>query len=174
MNGGLNSYCHLYGRTGYYLHPAVLPVLHRSLYYSNLPGYTQPAPVTPSVVIAPSGYQVSGGAFNSGQMSYLFDGVTNTNVSRYVLKDSMIVNLTFAGQKLDSVQLFTGFLSGGVWTAPVAKVSILRTGVWTTNVTNNPAQKGYSLGGVSTTAVRIKFGPADFARVREIVFWGKN
>jgi len=173
MNGGLNGYCHLYGRTGYFLHPAVLPVLHRSLFYSNLPAYTPTIPVTPSVVIAPSGYQVSGGASHSGLTSYLFDGITNTNVSRYLLKDSMIVNVIFGGQKLDSVQLFTGFLSGGVWTSPVARVSILRNGVWTTNVTNNPAQKGYSLGGVSTTAVRIKFGPADFARVREIVFWGK-
>jgi hypothetical protein len=126
------------------------------------------------VVISPTSYLVSGGAYSSGTLAAMFDGKWTTNVSRYVLKDSMIVNFTFSGQILDSVQLFTGWLSGSTWTSPVAKVSILRNGVWTTNVRNNPVQKGYSLGSVATTAVRIKFGPGDFARVREIRFWGKN
>lgn len=47
MASGLNSYCHLYSTMQYNLHPAVLPVLHRALFYSNLPDYsTNPPPPT--------------------------------------------------------------------------------------------------------------------------------
>jgi hypothetical protein len=49
MAGGLNSYCHLYNTMQYTLHPAVVPVLHKSLFYSNLPDYsTNPPPPPPT------------------------------------------------------------------------------------------------------------------------------
>lgn len=63
MASGLNSYCHLYSTMQYNLHPAVLPVLHRALFYSNLPDYTTnpppppPLPGTNTFSIAGTPYQ---------------------------------------------------------------------------------------------------------------------
>jgi hypothetical protein len=39
MKGGINGYCHVYGMLEYKLHPAVLAVLHRAVFYSDLPTY---------------------------------------------------------------------------------------------------------------------------------------
>ncbi len=41
MDGGINSYCHLYGRLKYTVKAPVLAVLHRALYYAtDVPSYT--------------------------------------------------------------------------------------------------------------------------------------
>jgi hypothetical protein len=64
MASGLNSYCHLYNTMQYNLHPAVLPVLHKSLFYSNLPDYsTNPPPPPPT---GTNTFSISGTPYQPG------------------------------------------------------------------------------------------------------------
>lgn len=77
MNGGLNSYCHLYNRIQYNLHWSVLPVLHKALWYSTLSDYipTQPPP-TPTNTFTISGTPYSG--FTRADTAKAVDGNETT------------------------------------------------------------------------------------------------
>jgi hypothetical protein len=55
MSGALNSYCHLYSTMQYNLHPVVVPVLHKSLFYSNLADYSTNPPPTGTNTFSISG-----------------------------------------------------------------------------------------------------------------------
>lgn len=110
MNGGLNSYCHLYNRIQYGLHSAVLPVLHRALFYSTLPDYTPttqpPPPPTNTFSISGTPYQ----GFTRADTAKAIDGNEST---RFLTNGPTTLTWNFAQPVTrTSVYMSSGFQTG--------------------------------------------------------------
>ena len=109
MNGFLNSYCHLYNRIVYGLHPAVLPVLHKALWYSTLSDYvpTQQPP-TPT-----NTFTISGTPYTGYSRSDTAKAVDGNETTRFLTTGATTLTWTFANPTTRTqVYLSSGFNGG--------------------------------------------------------------
>jgi hypothetical protein len=117
MEAGINSYGHIFRTQNWWMHPACLPVLHRALFYSNLPSYIPAAAEGP----IPYGIQPLGTTF-AGAASNVMDAKGDT---RWVTSGQASIRFSFSQvRRLNRIRILTGFFSGGVWGNPVTSMRI--------------------------------------------------
>jgi len=110
MAGGLNSYCHIYNTLEYKLHPVVLPVLHRSLYYSNLPDYTSTPPPPPTTT---NSFSISGTPYTGYTRADTAKAVDGNELTRFLTTGSTTLTWTFT-QPITRTQVYmsSGYQNG--------------------------------------------------------------
>jgi hypothetical protein len=120
MEGGINSYAHIWGTQNWWMHPSCVATLHRALFNSDLPSYTPAAAEGP----IPYGIQPLGTTF-AGVASNVMDGSGDT---RWVTSGPASIRCMFsATRRVRRIRILTGFFSGGVWSSPVASLRVQTT-----------------------------------------------
>jgi len=111
MDGGIMSYCHVYGRMQWMLEPAILAVLHRAVYYASpaLPTYTPTSP-PPQM---DSTFSISGTPHSSNTRADTGRAVDGSEVTRFLTNGPTTLTYTFSQPVTRStVYLSSGYMGG--------------------------------------------------------------
>lgn len=128
MYGGLNGYCFLYNRMEYKLHYAVLPVLHKALWYSTLADYIPTQNPPPPVIT--NTFSIAGTPYTGYTRSDTAKAIDGSESTRFLTTGATTLTWAFAVPTTrTSVYMSSGFLSGTTIGSPNQTLTLTVDGI---------------------------------------------